>query len=89
MDPMKYEELAEKLKVLGHPVRLCIICGIMEKQCHVNEICKEVGVPQPVISLHLAKLKAAGIVSGTRQGHHIHYEIIDQTVVRIIKLIDQ
>ena len=89
MDSTKYEEIAEKLKVLGHPVRLCIICSISKKQYHVNQICEEVGASQPVVSLHLAKLRAAGIVSGKRQGNYIRYEIIDQTTEKIIKLLEK
>lgn len=86
MDTAKYEALATKLKVLGHPVRLCIINGLSKKRCHVKQICEDLGIPQPVISLHLAKLKAAGIVSSVREGSHVCYSVTDKAAIRLLEL---
>ena len=85
MDMSKYEAVAAKLKVLGHPVRLCIVNGILKKGCHVKQICETLGIPQPVISMHLSKLKKAGIVSGQREGACVRYQVIDKTVIHLIE----
>lgn len=87
MDIAKYEALALKLKIIGHPMRLCILNGISKKGCHVKQICEDLGVPQPVISLHLSKLKAAGIVVGEREGNFVYYRVIDKTALRIIEML--
>jgi DNA-binding transcriptional ArsR family regulator len=87
MDVTKFETLASKLKVLGHPVRLCIVNGISRKGCHVKQICEDLGIPQPVISLHLAKLKAAGIVEGVREGNYICYKVVDKATLRLLELL--
>ena len=87
MDIAKYEILASKLKVLGHPIRLCIVNGLAKKRCHVKQICETLGIPQPVISLHLSKLKAAGIVSGERQGSYVCYEVTDPSTLRLLSLL--
>lgn len=87
MDIAKYEALAAKLKVLGHPIRLCIVNGLAKKKCHVKQICETLGIPQPVISLHLSKLKAAGIVSGERQGSYVRYEVVDAATLRLLSLL--
>jgi ArsR family transcriptional regulator len=87
MDIAKYERLAAKLKVLGHPVRLCIVNGLAKKKCHVKQICETLGIPQPVISLHLSKLKSAGIVSGERQGSHVSYHVIDKMTQHLLELL--
>lgn len=87
MDTAKYEAMAAKLKVLGHPIRLCIINGISKKGCHVKQICEDLGIPQPVISLHLSKLKAAGIVDGEREGNHVCYKVIDKATLRLLDLL--
>ncbi|MGI5849471.1 MAG: ArsR/SmtB family transcription factor [Christensenellales bacterium] len=87
MDLSKYEALASKFRVLGHPIRLCIVNGISKKGCHVKQICEALGIPQPVISLHLSKLKAAGIVSGERQGSYVCYKVIDKVTMRLLDML--
>jgi DNA-binding transcriptional ArsR family regulator len=87
MNISKYESLASKLKVLGHPIRLCIINGISKKGCHVKQICEDLGIPQPVISLHLSKLKAAGIVAGERRGNYVCYRVVDKATLRLLDLL--
>ena len=87
MDMSVYETLSAKLKVLGHPVRLCIVNGLSKKSCHVKQICETLGIPQPVISLHLSRLKAAGIVSGERQGSHVCYRVEDKMTQRLLDLL--
>ena len=86
MDSSKYAALAAKLKVLGHPIRLCIVNGISKKGCHVKQICETLGIPQLVISLHLAKLRAAGIVTGERQGSYVCYRVVDKATMKILEL---
>ncbi|GAA3328803.1 hypothetical protein GCM10020331_074260 [Ectobacillus funiculus] len=41
-------------------------------------------MPQSTISQHLAKLKAVNVVSGTRKGLEIYYEIKDARVAVIL-----
>jgi ArsR family transcriptional regulator len=87
MDMAKFDALASKLKVLGHPVRLCIVNGISKKRCSVKQICENLGIPQPVISLHLSKLKAAGIVAGEREGNYVCYRVVDKATLRLLELL--
>jgi|AGTN01.1.fsa_nt_gi Predicted transcriptional regulators len=87
MDLSRYEALAAKLKVLSHPVRICIVHGIATKGCHVKQICETLGIPQPVISLHLSKLRAAGIVEGERQGNFVCYRVTDKTALKLLEML--
>ena len=54
MDMNKYNEISEVLKALAHPVRLCIVRGLLEKGgcnvCHMQEC---LGMPQSTTSQHL------------------------------------
>ncbi len=87
MDLSKYETMAVKLRVLGHPIRLCIVNGLSKKGLHVKQICEALGIPQPVISLHLSKLKAAGIVDCERQGSYVCYHVVDRAALRLLELL--
>lgn len=80
-----YERKADILKTLGHPVRLCIVNGLLTKSCNVTGIQECLGLPQSTISQHLAVLKARGIVKGERKGLEIIYSVVDEDVKRLIK----
>lgn len=81
-----YTEAAEILKVLAHPVRLCIVNGLLEKgECNVSFMQSCLKTPQSTVSQHLQKLKAAGIIEGRREGLEIYYRIRDARVAELIK----
>ena len=88
MDTNKYNEIADVLKALAHPVRLCIVRGLIEKGgcnvCHMQEC---LGMPQSTTSQHLQKLRSAGIISGQRKGLEVTYQVCDQRVVELIKVL--
>ncbi|MDD2482343.1 MAG: metalloregulator ArsR/SmtB family transcription factor [Lutispora sp.] len=85
-DFKRYAETAELLKVLAHPVRLCIVKGLVEKgACNVSHMQDCLELPQSTISQHLQKLRAAGIVMGERSGLEISYSVSDERAVSLIK----
>ncbi|SHI73179.1 ArsR/SmtB family transcription factor [Parasporobacterium paucivorans] len=87
-DYQKYSETAEMLKVLAHPVRLCIVNGLLKKgECNVTYMQECMHIPQSTVSQHLQKLKAAGIIEGRRDGLEIHYRIVDRKMEKFIKVL--
>ena len=88
LDTNKYNEIAEVLKALAHPVRLCIVRGLIEKGgcnvCHMQEC---LGMPQSTTSQHLQKLRSAGIISGQRKGLEITYQVCDKRVIELIEVL--
>lgn len=81
------ENQAELLKALGHPVRLCIVKGLIRTGgCHVSHMIECLGLPQSTISQHLQTLKHAGIIQGTREGLSITYTVIHPMVPSLINL---
>lgn len=82
----KYTELAEVLKTLAHPVRLCIVKGLIEKgECNVTHMQSCLDIPQSTVSQHLQKLKSANIIIGVRSGLEINYSICDKRVIQLVK----
>ena len=71
-----YQEKAELLKALSHPIRLQIVRGLLKNGCH-NVGCMEVslGQSQSCISQHLARLKGAGVVKASRSGNEVYYDV--------------
>ncbi|MBN2626834.1 MAG: winged helix-turn-helix transcriptional regulator [Spirochaetales bacterium] len=80
----RIERTAEKLKVLGHPLRLEILCLIEKNSSCVSELWQCLDQPQPVISQHLAILKNRGIVESQTNGNKRIYSIVDPFVKEII-----
>lgn len=84
----QYNKAAEMLKVLAHPVRLCIVRGLLEKgECNVSFMQDCLDTPQSTVSQHLQKLKSAGIIEGRRNGLEIYYRISDKKVGDIIRIL--
>lgn len=84
----KFNETAELLKVLAHPVRLCIVNGLLKKgSCNVSHMQNCLGVPQSTVSQHLQKLRTAGIIEGERNGLEINYSVCDKRVEELVKLL--
>jgi DNA-binding transcriptional ArsR family regulator len=81
-------EFAQKLKAVGHPIRLKLLCLIDEEDdpC-VTDLWRCLEQPQPVISQHLAILKENGIVSAEVQKTKRVYTIIDPFIKDIVSRI--
>jgi DNA-binding transcriptional ArsR family regulator len=77
---------AELLKTIAHPVRLCIIKGLLEEgECNVNKMQACLKIPQSTVSQHLGKLRDAGIIKGKRQGVEIFYRVVDEELRKLIQ----
>ena len=87
IDMKIFEKKAEKLKALAHPQRLCIVKGLIENKCNVTKIQECMNLPQSTVSQHLAKLKAAGIIEGKREGLEVCYRVVDDEVISILNII--
>lgn len=88
-DTERLAEFAQKLKAVGHPIRLRLLCLIArEEDPCVSDLWKCLKQPQPVISQHLAILKEAGIVTAevqkTRRVYSISDQFIREMVLKII-----
>jgi DNA-binding transcriptional ArsR family regulator len=87
-NPILFEKNSEILKAMGHPVRLCIIKGLLETQgCNVTKMQDCLDIPQSTVSQHLAKLKSAGIITGERNGLEITYRVSNEKTKEIIKVL--
>ena len=58
-------------KALADPTRLRILQRLAERQATVTELIDFVDLSQPLVSWHLRRLKAAGIVGTRRSGREV------------------
>ena len=70
MNYKELEEMAELLKVLAHPVRLCIAKGLIENgRCNVSHMQTCLDIPQSTVSQHIQTVPGWKSImkSGTRK----------------------
>ena len=71
---MTRETAAERLKALGHPVRLAIVRALAERSCCCcGDVCSRLPLAQSTVSQHLKVLKEAGLISFRRDGVRSSY----------------
>ncbi len=62
------DEIAELLRVLSDPTRLTILAQLAQSPLGVSELARTLHIAQPTASVHLRRLKEAGLVSAERFG---------------------
>lgn len=75
------------LRAIAHPLRLAILCRLIDKPLNVGELTELSGVSQPVLSQHLAKLRMLNIVSCERRGQNVFYQLANPAYAAIIEAI--
>lgn len=80
------EFAANMLKTVGHPIRLRIV-ELLERleEAPVNRIQEELQLPQPIVSQHLTKMKALGLLRAQRKGGLMVYSV---SLPQLYKLLD-
>ncbi|MDK2883029.1 MAG: hypothetical protein PWP58_1365 [Bacillota bacterium] len=83
----RYEEKAELLKALSHPVRLCIVTNLLVRECSVGHMQDCLGLPQSTVSQHLAILRGRGIIRGERKGAEVVYRVVNEEAAQIARIL--
>jgi len=73
------EATAHTLKALGDETRLRILALLMHGELCVCDIMTALSLPQSTASRHLAYLRNAGWVSGTRRGKWMYYRLTTES----------
>ena len=81
-EPM-IELVAQRFRVLGEPMRIKLLDRLREADATVTELQEALGASQQNISKHLGILRAAGMVSRTKEGNSTRYAISDPGVFEL------
>ena len=71
------------LGALAHPKRVAIVAALARQELCVCELVDRLGLPQPLISHHLAALRTAGLVRDRRDTHWVYYSLVPETVAEV------
>ncbi len=78
--------VADRLKVLGQPVRLRLVEQLTEGPSTPQELSDSLGLSQQNVSKHLLSLHRAGIVSRRPEGTNVIYALADETAIAVLRL---
>jgi ArsR family transcriptional regulator len=62
-------------RAFADPTRLRILHLVQRRELCVGDIVDVLGLPQPTVSRHLAYLRAAGLVTGRKDGLWVFYSL--------------
>jgi DNA-binding transcriptional ArsR family regulator len=87
MDDRFFEEAAEVLKIMGHPLRLKIAQVLNQGEQTVGAIANAIGASQSATSQHLKIMKMKGILASRRDSTCVYYSVARPEVFKILRCI--
>lgn len=63
--PLSGDRLVRVLAALANPHRIRILAALAAERVHVSELARQVGLSRPLVHMHLQRLEAAGLVTGS------------------------
>jgi DNA-binding transcriptional ArsR family regulator len=77
--------IAERLRVLGHPLRVKLVDLLGVEATTVQELVDALGTTQQNISKHLGVLRRAGVVVGHKAGTRVRYRLASPEILTILE----
>jgi len=63
--PLPGDRLVRVLAALANPHRIRILAALAAERVHVSALARQVGLSRPLVHMHLQRLEAAGLVTGS------------------------
>lgn len=80
-------EAARLMEMLSQPVRLKILCILLDGEQSVLKLAKQAGLSQPAMSHHLRKLREAKVVGTRRDAQTIFYSLKGAAVHSVLEVL--
>lgn len=77
------------LRGMANKHRLAVLCRLAEGEWPVGELVAALGLSQPVLSQHLAKLRAERLVATRRDAQTIYYRLASPDALQVMDLLSQ
>jgi DNA-binding transcriptional ArsR family regulator len=79
------ESVTELLKSIAHPIRMKILCFLMEGEKNVGEIEQQFGSTISNISQHLTVLRKANIIDRRKEANFMFYSLKDPNILKLME----
>ncbi len=81
------EHVTEILKSISHPIRMKILCFLMDGEKNVSEIEQQFGSTISNISQHLTVLRKAEIIARRKESNYMFYTLKDDKIHKLVNTI--
>lgn len=88
LEPAAFEQAAECLRILAHPVRLKMVQLLLQGRYTVGELAAECEIPDNVSSEHLRLMQRCGFLDRTKEGRKTYYEVVEPHLENIISCVE-
>jgi len=85
INEQQIKQASEGLKALAHPLRLTIICHVMDHELCVGELETLTGASQSNLSQHLSKMRNLGVITSEKRGQHVYYRLADSQWSHVVR----
>ena len=83
----KILEAAKLMEMLSQPIRLRLMCILLDGEQSVLHLADSTNLSQPAMSHHLKKLRDADLVKTRREGQTIYYSLKGNEVAQILEVL--
>ena len=84
----KAAEAARMLRLLANENRLLVLCHLAgEEEMTVGALAEVIGLSQPALSQHLAKLREDGLVATRKEAQAVFYRLDDPRAARLLAVL--
>ncbi|MFE5856158.1 ArsR/SmtB family transcription factor [Streptomyces sp. NPDC056500] len=80
-----YQAKAEFFRMLGHPVRIRVLELLQDGPMPVRDLLAQIEIEPAALSQQLAVLRRSGIVTSTREGATVIYELAGGDVAELMR----
>lgn len=81
----KCDEVSQAMKSLSHPVRLKILCCVMDQEQGVNDLADYCQVSQSAMSQFLKRMKSEGLLASRREHNFVYYSISNKKLRQLLR----
>ncbi len=85
----QYEQIAEMLKAIAHPLRIRIVSILCEREVHVNELADILEVKQAIVSQQLRILRMRNLVQASRREGLAVYRLGEPHLKDLIQCVEE
>ena len=89
MDDQAIASVAETIKSISHPIRLKILCLLLDGEKSVSDIHDHFPSSYANVSQHIQKLLNQGLLKATKKANFIYYAIADERTREMMALLQR
>jgi ArsR family transcriptional regulator, virulence genes transcriptional regulator len=82
-----YASTARLFRALSHPLRVQLVCGLLQEPLNQTAIARVLGLSQSLVAQHLAILRRCGLVRGRRSKGEVLLEVSDARIPGIFQAV--